>query len=102
MFNIDVFFNTIGNLDNLGSLAVNFSTIVYLQFYAIETGTLSEELRLGLIVVIVDHTLIHKAAVAGVTSCFVIIITFVVGIILQNDPTTVFAGGVEPIVAATT
>ena len=92
----------VGNLHNAGSIAVTLAGIIDFQLHAKVPAALPIELRLWLVVVIVDTTVFLATAVAGIAPGLVIIVRFIVGIIGQKHSPTVFAVCVISVVAALT
>ena len=80
-----------------GILLVAGIGILYLTIY---TAANAPENWRRLVVIVMNNTMICPAAMAGITSGLVIIVTFVVGIILMDHPATVLTGGIVSIIAA--
>ena len=96
---IGPFLSVVDQPENLPGVAVVFAGTVNLQFHPEVPAALAEELRFRLVVIIVDFSGAGVVAVAGVAPGFIVIVVIVVGIILKDDPTAVFAGGVVAVKA---
>ena len=99
MLAVGPFLSVVHQLENLTGVAVVLSGAVNLQLYPEVPAALAEELRFRLIVIVMDFPGAGVAAVAGVAPGFIVIVIIVVGIILKDDPATVFAGGVVAVKA---
>ena len=99
MLAVGPFLSVVDQPKNLPGVTVVLSGTVNLQFHPEVPAALAEELRFRLIVIVMDFPGAGVAAVAGVAPGFIVIVVIVIGIILKDDPATVFAGGVVAIKA---
>ena len=99
VFTVGPLLSVVDQLENLTGVAVVFAGTVNFQFHPKVPAALAKELRFRLVVIVVDFPDAGVVAVAGVAPGFIVIAIIVVGIILKDDPATVFTGGVVAIKA---